>query len=103
MRLTAVFVALAVVVAPSVLAENSAAPDAPTTTITRTLIEATSTEYVLRSPSTPLPTNTGVDSATNTTTAAPEQFTGAASIEQSSLFVVALAGAGAAVVAFGVL
>ena len=111
MRFVPAIAALAVILAPPVFAQDTTVSDASTTTITRTVVQATATSIVVRSSETPVSTTASAKpsssaiaalpsaSASASASTIPQEYMGAACLDQSSLVVVALAGA--AVIAFG--
>jgi uncharacterized Fe-S center protein len=105
MRFTAAIATLAVLFAPSILAKDTTTTEASTTTITRTVLQATATSTIVRSSSSAVPTSTyfkhgsSAIAATPSASTIPGEFMGAASMDQSNLVVAALAGA--AVIVFG--
>jgi len=107
MRFFAAFATLAVTLAVSVFAQDTTVTSGSTTTITRTVYQATATSTVLRPSGSAVPTSSsgkasssvGAAKAGSSSSAVSSEFMGAASVEQGSLAIVALAGA--AVIAFG--
>ncbi|KAF7509324.1 hypothetical protein GJ744_008218 [Endocarpon pusillum] len=118
MRFVPAIAALAVILAPSVFAQDTTLSGGSTTTVTRTVVQATATSIVVRSSAAAVstsasvkPTSASVEptssviaaitsvSASASPSTVPKEYMGAASSDQSSLVVVALAGA--AVIAFG--
>jgi hypothetical protein len=125
MRFTVTLATLAVILNTPIFAQDSTASDAPTTTITMTVVQATATSTVLRSSDTAVSTSTHTDttsSSTHTDTTSTSKYTdttpgdsavaaissastipqnhmGTALAERCSLVVVAVTGAVA--IAFG--
>jgi hypothetical protein len=111
MRFAAAIATLAVILAPSAFAQDTTVSEASTTTITMTVVSATATSTIVRPSSTAVATSTAAPTSTYTSPSSsaiaatpsastlPSEYMGAASTQQSSLVVVALAGA--AVIALG--